>query len=609
MTDERMNSGEERLLALASRIDQGAPIDWDEAERNAKDDHERAIIAELRLLADVARVGREEGEAADEDAPPPLATLPSTWGSLTILEPIGRGAFATVYRAQDNLGRIVALKLFSLPRENATDWAARLLYEGRLLARLKHENVVTIHGADHCQGHVGLWMEFVRGRTLEQELTTRGLFSADEAVHVGRVLCRALAAVHHAGLLHRDVKAHNVMREEGGRIVLMDFGSGRDIGAALASPSPALDLAGTPLYLAPEVFAGNTATAASDIYSLGVLLYHLVSGRYPVEGNNRIEIQQAHAAGHHTWLRDARPDLPDGFVRIIERALAADPEQRYQTAGEFDEALAGAVGGVGGGVRYRWRMLLAASGVLALAVAVIIALLPMASRRSPTLPSAADTAGSPATSTPRPTSASTSTPTSVSTSTYDVQAAFYKRGDDGRDVPLASGDRVAPGDKLGLSIRTSKPAYVYVANQDEQGDSFLLYPLRASRDSDSSALLPADRAHRLPEDDTGNLWQVTSPGVREHFLVFISPTVLVDFEKLLQQLPRAAEGRRVVSAPIPKSLIGQTRGVGGLAPGPSRSSSGLQQLFDKAKPLTAQRETVNGEWIRELTLVNAVNRR
>src|SRR5581483_6522423 len=211
MTDERMNSGEERLLALASRIDQGAPIDWDEAERNAKDDRERAIIVELRLLADVARVGREEGEAADGDAPPPGATLPSTSGSLTILEPIGRGAFATVYRAQENLGRIVALQLVSLPRENATDWAARLLYEGRLLARLKHENVVTIHGADHCEGHVGLWMEFVRGRTLEEELTTRGLFSADEAVHVGRVLCRALAAVHHAGLLHRDVKAHNVM--------------------------------------------------------------------------------------------------------------------------------------------------------------------------------------------------------------------------------------------------------------------------------------------------------------------------------------------------------------------------------------------------------------
>src|SRR5581483_6972141 len=167
-------------------------------------------------------------------------------------------------------------------------------------------------------------------------------------------------------------------------IVLMDFGSGRDIGAVLASPSPAIDLAGTPLYLAPEVFAGNTATAASDIYSRGVLLYHLVSGRYPVEGNNRIEIQQAHADGRHIWRRDARPDLPDGFVRVIERALAANPEQRYQTAGEFDEALAGAVGGAGGGgVSYRWRMILAASGVLALAMAVIIALLPMASRRSP----------------------------------------------------------------------------------------------------------------------------------------------------------------------------------------------------------------------------------
>jgi serine/threonine protein kinase len=623
---------EDRLLALASRIDQGHPIDWDAAERDARDDRERAVISELRLLADVARVGREDSLAAEAGPEPFLSSLPSTWGSLTILEPIGRGAFATVYRARDNLGRLVALKLFSLPRENATDWAARLLHEGRLLARLKHENVVTIHGADQCEGYVGLWMEFVRGRTLEEELTARGLFSADEAVHAGRVLCRALAAVHHAGLLHRDVKAHNVMREDGGRIVLMDFGSGRDVRAALASPS--LDLAGTPLYLAPEVFAGRAATIASDIYSLGVLLYHLVSGRYPVEGANRSEIQRAHAERRRTWLRDARPDLPDAFVRVIERALASDPDQRYQTAGELDEALAGgniqpsaaSSGGSSPPVRtsapisedvskppsrYRWQTIVAGTA-FALATALIVALLPMAFRPTPHASdppaSSARQASPPPSATPVP---STSTASGPEASAYDVQATFYKRDNQGQEVLLASGDRVIPGDRLGLRVQTSQPAYVYVANQDEQDNAYLLYPLQPQRGHESAGPLPAERVHHLPEDESdGSLWQVTSPGVREHFLVFVSRTMLTDFQKVLEQLPRPVEGQRVMSAPIPKSMIqiGQTRGVGGLAKGARVPSSGLRQLFEKAKPLKAQTETTDGAWIRELTLVNPVTR-
>jgi serine/threonine protein kinase len=752
--DTAMTSDDERLVALASRIDQGHPIDWEAAERDARDDHERAIIAEMRLLADVARVGREQSHGADRldadsiladgaasdnpvssrlspshpdpnardphdvdsnrfgstrlepnsldshnldstgrdrnsldsdslladiaridhqvslDAPVPSAP-PATWQALTIQAPVGRGAFATVYRAQDNLGRLVALKLFSLPREHAAEWAGRLLHEGRLLARLRHENVVTIYGADQGEGYVGLWMEFVKGRTLEDELHTRVRFSADEAVQVGRVLCRALAAVHREGLLHRDVKAHNVMRDETGRIVLMDFGSGREVASVPVSAN--IDLAGTPLYLAPEVFGGQPASIASDIYSLGVLLFHLVSDRYPVEGTNRSEIQRAHLERRRLWLRDARPDLPEAFVRVVERALASDRAQRYQSAGELEDALGGismqpsaaSSGGAAPGVtafappasttpaqsridesvplptptppstkpptllsRYRWQTLAASASILLALVLLFVVVAPMRSQPPPTSPSphpesprageAAATptltptpAGSPGAATKTGTPGSLPSPSASLTlrndpdlTPYAVQATFYKHDDEGAETTLSDGDRVAPGDKLGLRIQMSKPAYVYVANQDEEGDAFLLYPLHR----EVTGPLAAERVHRLPEDDNGRLWRVTSAGVREHFLVFVSPTILKDFDTLLRDLPRVDEGRPVTILRAPKNLIGRTRGVGGLAKADATPPSELLRLFKQAQPLSEQQETTDGKWIRKLTLVNPITR-
>ena len=146
-----------------------------------------------------------------------------------------------------------------------------------MLANVRHPNVVTLYGAEQISDRIGLWMEFVRGHTLEQILDERKVVSAAEAIGIGLELCRAMSAVHGAGLLHRDIKTHNVMRAEDGRIVLMDFGTGRELEDDASS-----DLAGTPLYLAPEVLHGQQATVQSDIYSLGVLLYHLVTGSYPV---------------------------------------------------------------------------------------------------------------------------------------------------------------------------------------------------------------------------------------------------------------------------------------------------------------------------------------
>jgi Protein kinase domain len=173
-------------------------------------------------------------------------------------------------------------------------------------------------------------MEFIKGRTLEEIVRKQGPLGQGEAVTVGSKVGHALAAVHAAGIIHRDVKARNVMREDRGRIVLMDFGTGRD-GAQLAQAG-AGEIVGTPLYMAPEVLAGARATVQSDIYSVGVLLYYLLTGRHPVEGRTLDEIVQAHVRGRRKPLAERRPDLRDDFLRVIDKALAPDPDARYDSA-------------------------------------------------------------------------------------------------------------------------------------------------------------------------------------------------------------------------------------------------------------------------------------
>src|SRR5690606_25714576 len=148
--------------------------------------------------------------------------------------------------------------------------ATTIIEEGRLLARVRHPNVVTIYGAERIGDQVGMWMEFVKGGTLAQAIEQGRTFSTPEVCEIGMQLCSAVAAVHAAGLLHRDIKAQNVMLTEEGRLVLMDFGTGRELRDGLPA-----GLAGTPLYLAPELLAGAEPSVRSDIYSVGVLLYHL----------------------------------------------------------------------------------------------------------------------------------------------------------------------------------------------------------------------------------------------------------------------------------------------------------------------------------------------
>jgi len=316
------------LSSIAPSISDDTLIEWEAAEQVAGDDD--VVLDELRLLERIAQFHQSQ------------SSPPRTWAHFLLLGRLGSGSYGDVYRAHDTtLQSDVALKLMreegGMPRNGS-----RALKEARYLARVRHPNVVTVYGAVQCDGRVGLWMELVRGTTLEETLQRHGTFGAREASLVGIDLCRALAAVHGAGLLHGDIKAHNVMREEGGRTVLMDFGTGKDLDQDIlpAYAGGSHDFAGTPMYLAPEVFAGLPRTKATDVYSLGVLLFHLVTNRYPVEGETRAAIGEAHQRQARTHLRDVRPDLPDAFVNIVERAVDPEARQRFQSVGAIEIALA-----------------------------------------------------------------------------------------------------------------------------------------------------------------------------------------------------------------------------------------------------------------------------
>lgn len=334
---------EARWLSVAAAISDHEPIDWEALESSATSADELGLVRSLRELYALSSSSHWEPAEAGGPAPGPANAFPDSlpvphWGHFALLSRLGSGTQGEVFRAVDTrLDRQVALKFLKPPSAGATPES--LLSEARLLARVRHPNVVTVHGAEQLDGRVALWMELVAGDTLDTIVQRGGPMSAAEAALIGSDLCRALAAVHAAGLVHRDIKAQNVMREAGGRYVLMDFGLGHDVAAA----GGAARSAGTPLYLAPEVFEGQAATVQSDLYAVGVLLYYLVSGQFPVSGWSVPEIVDAHRGNARRRLADVRGDLPAAFIALVERATHHDPAQRFRSATDMGDALAALV--------------------------------------------------------------------------------------------------------------------------------------------------------------------------------------------------------------------------------------------------------------------------
>jgi len=325
---------------VAQAIADRAAVNWDALEMHAPASTDPALIEELRILEHVARVHTTPAADTRDGASPSLVVLPAPWGPLTVLEHIGRGTSGDVYRAHDlQLDRMVALKI--LRRQQPAE-ATAVIREARLMARVSHPNVVTVYGAERIGVQVGVWMSLIDGPTLEEELVTSGPFEPLTVASIGLDVCAALDAVHRAGVVHHDVKAQNVMRAADGRIVLADFGAGSDASDLEMATTGAL--AGTPLYLAPEVLAGHPASRQSDIYSLGVMLFHLLTGSFPLVGGTIDDVRQAHAAGRRRRVQDLCPGLHPRLCSIVDRCLAPSPADRLREVADVAQALRGMTG-------------------------------------------------------------------------------------------------------------------------------------------------------------------------------------------------------------------------------------------------------------------------
>jgi serine/threonine-protein kinase len=584
-----MGAADDIVTAAAESIASGDHVDWHGLRQQPLDVERSGILTEMQVLERIATFLRDSVPLDTPAAPRAKRTqrtMPGSWSHFTLLDLIGEGGFGTVYRARDTkLQTDVALKLIELPADREIR-PAFALKEPRLLARVRHTNVVTVYGADIVDGCVGIWMQLIEGQTLASLLRANGPFGAQEAALVGIDLCRALAAVHAAGAIHGDVKTRNVMREAGGRTLLMDFGTGRDL-SALRLHGAAEPSAGTPIYLAPEVLEGQPQSKVTDVYSLGVLLYHLVTSDYPVKGETQAEIEDAHRRGDYRNLRDARSDLPQPFIALVERALSRDPRDRFQTAGVFEAALAEFLGQTRRHVPepspWRWWLNVAAvTGAMALlSVATVWVTRQLNRTELRTVGAQPVTIAGPATA-----------------AGYRIEPALYKHGRSD-DTRLRAGDRVAPGDQLFMKLNVSAPTYLYVVNEDDRGDSFLLFPLPGQAVANP---IGAETPIRIPGtgDDQIN-WVLTSVGEREHFIVFASPERMQAFEEIFATLPRPVIGRKILSVPIPKGTLSKLRAVGGLT-APVQTSLSFSNMF--TSPLSDGAETAHGMWVRQLTLLN-----
>lgn len=333
------------IRAVVRRLASGEPVDWhaelDAAEHD--DASARSMLEALRVLDDIGQARRSLDVDTGGALPSPAL---GRWGTMRLLEVIGRGSHGIVYRAYDEqLNREVAVKL--VRADVRAGLVSRFLEEARLLARVKHVNVVTVHGAEVFNAQPGLWMERLDGTTLQELVARQGPLEPSEAARVAVEVCRGLAAVHRAGVLHCDLKAENVMRERDSRVVLTDFSTSSLMQGAAR-------LAGTPLYMAPEILAGAPATARSDVYSTGVLLYFLLTGRVPVQGADVDELRAAHREGSGQSLGSVRPDVPASLTGIVTRTLSRDPAHRPASASELESELQEFLRGHGHRHR-RWR--------------------------------------------------------------------------------------------------------------------------------------------------------------------------------------------------------------------------------------------------------------
>jgi len=300
-----------------------------------------------------------------------------------ILSLLGQGGMASVYLARErSLGRLVALKILAPELAARPGFRARFEREAATAAQLQHPNIVPIYRVGETKGVAFFTMGYVDGETLADRIRHRGRFDVTEAVALVRDIASALGAAHRRGIVHRDVKPHNILIErETGRVLVTDFGIARaaeiagDNGIDPDSITGAGVVLGTPRYMSPEQSAGTRELGPeSDLYALGVIFYEMVSGQYPFRVGTPPNFQVAHLTQSPLPLVAHIGDFPRSVETVIQRLLAKDPADRYPTAEALRDALAspGATGASSSHSGWRRRLAPLGAAVLVLGIFAIL---------------------------------------------------------------------------------------------------------------------------------------------------------------------------------------------------------------------------------------------
>jgi serine/threonine-protein kinase len=262
----------------------------------------------------------------------------SKLGNYEVEEEIGRGGMGVVYRAsQPSLRRQVAVKVLLPHLAKDAAFVERFMREARSAAKLHHPGLVTIFDVGEIDGTYFFSMQWLQGKTLEEKLEESGPLPLGEVVGVVGQMAAALGYAHDAGVVHRDVKPANVIVDEHGRAVLTDFGiaqAGNEtrltrVGASVGSPD----------YMAPEQISAGEIDARTDLYSLGILFHHLLTGEPPYTGDAPIAVAYQHLNAPVPSVREKRPEVPPALDEVVQRLMAKAPADRFQSAGELLEAL------------------------------------------------------------------------------------------------------------------------------------------------------------------------------------------------------------------------------------------------------------------------------
>jgi beta-lactam-binding protein with PASTA domain len=270
-------------------------------------------------------------------------------GRYRIIRKLGSGGMANVYLAEDEeLGRRVAIKILNDRHAADDQFVERFRREAKNAAGLSHPNIVSIYDRGEAEGTYYIAMEYLEGRSLKERIVEDGPLPIRDAIEVTRQILRAIGFAHRRGIVHRDIKPHNVLLVQDGpgdeRFKVTDFGISRTTASQMTEAG---SIVGTAQYLSPEQARGAPVDQRSDVYSVGIVLYELLTGMLPFTGETPLEIAMKHLSEVPKPPSELRPDVPPDLDMVVLRALAKDPADRFESAEEMERELARVAGGSG----------------------------------------------------------------------------------------------------------------------------------------------------------------------------------------------------------------------------------------------------------------------